>query len=246
MSNDRLSHAYIVRGGDAASPFTRELIAKMLGETHRDKVFRGIHPDVTVVTFEINKNTGKLRTEIIVDQIRDAVFASSVAPNEAEFSVIVVENAHAMNINAQNALLKTLEEPPRHVKLILVTSEPGALLPTVRSRCVLVDSGETGDAVPERIRELAERYLDALARGDTALCEFSFELDDTDKADFALFLPEARRLAAALLRKYAETGASPVPPRTLSRIAELTREAETYLEQNVNVTHIAALVCTLD
>jgi hypothetical protein len=238
LSNN-LSHAYIIRGGNADSAFTRELIAKMLGEPHRSKVMRGIHPDVAVVTFENNKNTGKLRTEITVDQVRDAIFAASVAPNEAAFSVIVVENAHAMNAPAQNALLKTLEEPPPHVKLILITDEPGALLATVRSRCVLLNSGAEDADAPERISALAAAYFAALGRGGSALAEFSFELDKTDKADLALLLPELTRLSVEKYR------AGALPRELTLRLAELAKTAERFLSQNVAAVHVAALLCNI-
>jgi hypothetical protein len=211
----------------------------MLGEPHRSKVLRGIHPDVTIVTFEDNKNTGKLRTEITVDQIRDAIFTSSVAPNEAAYSVIVIDPADAMNAPAQNALLKTLEEPPEHVKLILVTDEPGALLATVRSRCVLLNSDAEDEDAPERIADLAEAYFDAVTRGEAALCEFSFELDKTEKADLSLLLPELTRLAVEMYRDGALS-------RELTlRIAELVKTAERFLSQNVAAVHIAALLCNI-
>ena len=62
----------------------------------------------------------------------------SLAPLNAPYKVAVVPDAHKMNVNAQDKFLKTLEEPPRRAIIILMTDQPGALLPTIQSRCRLV------------------------------------------------------------------------------------------------------------
>ncbi|HAR30278.1 MAG TPA: hypothetical protein DCR65_02065 [Gammaproteobacteria bacterium] len=84
-----------------------------------------------------------------VDAIRALVEFAQGGPQVAPRKVIVLEQAHAMNRNAANALLKTLEEPPSGVHLLLLTSRPGQLLATVRSRCqrsVLPIDGASGVA----------------------------------------------------------------------------------------------------
>jgi DNA polymerase III subunit delta' len=82
--------------------------------------------------------SGDLRPFIIVAQIRDLIEHAAFAPREAPRRVFVVDPADRMNGGAQNALLKTLEEPPGRAVLILVASRPHLLLPTVRSRCLSV------------------------------------------------------------------------------------------------------------
>ena len=235
MSN-RTSHAYIVLGGTAQSAFTQELIVEMLGEAHRNKVVRGYHPDVHIVELEINKNTNKLRTEITVDQIRDVLYMSAVLPNEAPRTVIVVETAHLMNANAQNALLKTLEEPPEHVRLILVTDAPNALLATVRSRCVTLDSASAEAAVPPHVTQLAEAYFDALVQGGAALAEFSFTLDKTERGDLAALFSELLRLAATLFR------AGRLTDEAALAVRERVRRARELTEHNVAASVIAAVL----
>jgi len=234
--SNRTSHAYIVLGGSAESAFTQDLIVEMLGETHRDKVERGFHPDVHVVALEINKNTNKLRTEITVDQIREVLFMSAVLPNEAERTVIVVETAHLMNANAQNALLKTLEEPPPHVRMILVTDAPNALLATVRSRCVTIDSASAEAAVPPHVTELAEGYFDALAQGGAAIVELSFTLDKTERGDLAALFSELLRLAAARYR------AGKLADDAALAVRERVRRARELAEHNVAASVIAAVL----
>jgi DNA polymerase III subunit delta' len=85
------------------------------------------HPDFLVERPE--------KDSIRIDRIRQIRSFFQYAPVEAAYRVCVVDDAHKMNRSAQNALLKTLEEPPAGRVLILVTSKPALLLPTVRSRC---------------------------------------------------------------------------------------------------------------
>ncbi len=76
----------------------------------------------------------------MVEEVREQVIrAAAYRPYEGGKRVFVVEAAEAMRDESQNALLKTLEEPPEFVHLILLTSEPAALLETIASRCQPVD-----------------------------------------------------------------------------------------------------------
>ena len=76
----------------------------------------------------------------MVEEVRERVIrAASYRPFEAEKRVFVIEAAEQMRDESQNALLKTLEEPPDFVHLILLTSEPSVLLETIASRCQPID-----------------------------------------------------------------------------------------------------------
>ncbi len=86
------------------------------------------HPDLTIIRAE--------KATILVDQIRQLSQKVNLSSTRSQYKVIIIENAHRMNTSAANALLKTLEEPPAKVILILTTSEIGRLLPTIKSRCV--------------------------------------------------------------------------------------------------------------
>jgi DNA polymerase-3 subunit delta' len=112
------------------------------------KIAKGVHPDVVVLAEERTMaKAGRWeprggRTpskDIVVDQIRDLVdHRLAMKRFEGRRRVVVVDPADAMNPQAQNALLKTLEEPPDDTTLVLVASSPDALLPTIRSRCLRV------------------------------------------------------------------------------------------------------------
>jgi DNA polymerase-3 subunit delta' len=92
------------------------------------RIARGVHPDVFVVA---PGETGSIK----VDAIREVVERAAYRPFEGRRRVLLIDDAEAMMPPAQNALLKTLEEPPSGSIFMLVTSRPDALLPTVQSRC---------------------------------------------------------------------------------------------------------------
>lgn len=99
----------------------------------------GTHPDRMLVTLEVNEKTGKLRKEILVDQIRALSARLTMASQLNGWQVAVIDPADAMKLAAQNALLKTLEEPTAASLIVLVSDAPSELSPTVRSRCQRID-----------------------------------------------------------------------------------------------------------
>jgi DNA polymerase-3 subunit delta' len=114
----------------------------------------------------------------MVEEVRERVIrASSYRPFEAEKRVFVIEAAEQMRDESQNALLKTLEEPPDFVHLILLTAEPAMLLETIASRCQPIDFSPlppevvearlSGAASPEEIGAAAR-----LSAGDVARAQF--------------------------------------------------------------------------
>jgi DNA polymerase-3 subunit delta' len=92
------------------------------------RIARGVHPDVIVLE---PGDTGTIK----IEQVRDVIDRAAYRPCEARRRVVVIDEADALVPQAQNALLKTLEEPPAASVFLLVSSMPDALLPTVRSRC---------------------------------------------------------------------------------------------------------------
>src|SRR3954470_7014995 len=92
------------------------------------RIARGVHPDVLFVAPGDNGS-------IKIDQVRDVVDRAQYRPFEGRRRVVIIDQADALVPQAQNALLKTLEEPPSSCVFILVTSRPDVLLPTVLSRC---------------------------------------------------------------------------------------------------------------
>ena len=136
------SHAYLFRGPQgagkraAARAFAAEILAT--GAADPDDARRRAlldpspHPDLVWLV--------PRGAQHLVEEVRERVIrAAAYRPFEGGKRVFVVEAAEALRDESQNALLKTLEEPPAYVHLILLTSEPDALLETIASRCQPVD-----------------------------------------------------------------------------------------------------------
>jgi DNA polymerase-3 subunit delta' len=118
--------------------------------------------------------------DIPVEAIRDAIKKGSLSPSVGQYRIVIIRDAHRLTEKSQNALLKTLEEPPEHLILLLVTHRIGRLLPTVLSRCQVIDfhlvpemimrsSIPTTGAVPDTVwrlgrPELVRQFLDSPAR----------------------------------------------------------------------------------
>lgn len=139
---NRISHAYIFSGeaGSGKRLLADAFAAAILCEAGQidacmecascKKVTSGNHPDLIHVTHE-KPNT------ISVDEIRVQVNRIvAVKPYSGRYKVYIISEAHKMSIQAQNALLKTIEEPPEYAVIILLTSNEQELLPTIASRCV--------------------------------------------------------------------------------------------------------------
>jgi DNA polymerase-3 subunit delta' len=101
------------------------------------RIARLVHADV--LTIEPGE-TGSIK----IDQVRDAIDRSAYRPFEGRRRVVIVDQADRMGEEAQNALLKTLEEPPAASTFVLVSSRSDLLLPTVRSRCPRLRFGPLG------------------------------------------------------------------------------------------------------
>ena len=118
------------------------------------RIAAGIHADVQVVRVEAGD--GGVHKDISIDQIREVGRAVSLRPFEGRCRVIIIDPADAMNEAAQNAFLKTLEEPPPNVVLVLITSRPQALRATIRSRCQRLDLSLL--PLPQLEQTLRERW----------------------------------------------------------------------------------------
>jgi len=104
-------------------------------ERTRQLLAAGTHPDLQYISFIPNKSGDKLRTEIVIEQVREIGQKLALTPQYGVAQVVIVDPADAINRAACNALLKTLEEPQPGRYLWLVSSDPARLPQTVRSRC---------------------------------------------------------------------------------------------------------------
>ncbi len=107
-----------------------------------DRIARSVHVDV--LTLEPDE-----RALITIDGVREILARTAFRPFEGRRRVVLIREADALRVEAQNALLKSLEEPPPMTVFILTTAVPGVLLPTVRSRCMRLRFGRLTEAEVE-------------------------------------------------------------------------------------------------
>ena len=99
------------------------------------RIRAGSEPGLFILRRPVDDKTGKLKTVIPVDTVRELRRFFSLSAGGNGQRVVIIDCIDEMNANAANALLKVLEEPPQDAVLLLVTHQPSRILPTIRSRC---------------------------------------------------------------------------------------------------------------
>ena len=158
VENNRVSHAYILNGERGsgkkmlANLFAMTLLCETgdnepCGKCHSCKQAEsGNHPDIIRVTHEKPNS-------ISVDDIRTQVNNTvDIKPYQGPYKVYIIPQADMMTPQAQNAILKTIEEPPSYAVFLLLTENAETLLPTIRSRCVMMKLRNIKD-------QLVKKYL---------------------------------------------------------------------------------------
>ena len=158
VENNRVSHAYILNGERGsgkrmlANLFATTLLCESgnsepCGKCHSCRQAEsGNHPDIIRVTHEKPNS-------ISVDDIRVQINGDiQVKPYNGKYKIYIVPDADMMTVQAQNALLKTIEEPPAYAVILLLTENANSLLPTICSRCVMLKLRNIKD-------QLVKRYL---------------------------------------------------------------------------------------
>jgi len=98
-------------------------------------VASGGHPDLRVLKRELNEKTGKMRSEISVEQARDAIHFLQLTPALGGWRIVIIDPVDDLSTAAANSLLKALEEPPARGLFLLINHAISRALPTIRSRC---------------------------------------------------------------------------------------------------------------
>ncbi len=227
----RLHHAWLIGGqpgiGKAtlAYRFARWVLA---GATTPDlsvdpshpafrRVAANTHADLLTIDKRFDEKRKKMQSEIVIATVHEVGKFLRLTPGEGGWRVVIVDGAEEMNRNAANALLKLLEEPPKRAILLLVSHAPGRLLPTIRSRC--------------RVLNLAPLAEDEVAG---LLSTYAPELSNTDRRKLAGL---AEGSIGAALTLAAEDGvemaalvdealASPLAPARAQAIADATARSE--------------------
>jgi DNA polymerase III subunit delta' len=103
------------------------------------RIGSGAHPDLLTIERAFDPAKNRAKDSVDVTEIRKVPSFLRMTASEGGWRVVIIDDADTMNRNAQNALLKVLEEPPPHTVLILIAHRPGALIPTIRSRAQLIN-----------------------------------------------------------------------------------------------------------
>lgn len=143
LNTGKITHAYLFSGPRGTGKTTiARLLAKSINCscgmsshpcnecTSCKEIMEGISPDV--IEIDAASNNG-------VDEIREIKEKVKFLPGESKYKIYIIDEVHMLTTSAFNALLKTLEEPPKHVIFILATTEPQKVLPTILSRCQRYD-----------------------------------------------------------------------------------------------------------
>jgi DNA polymerase III subunit delta' len=142
MAGERMHHAWLLAGprGVGKGSFADFAARLLLGADDpasqgASLIEAGSHPDFRRLERLPNEKTGNLARNITVDQVRLLRALFSTGTSISDRRVVIIDSIDDMERGAANALLKSLEEPPASTIFLLVSHQPGRLLPTIRSRC---------------------------------------------------------------------------------------------------------------
>lgn len=156
LKENKLSHGYLFSGpsgigkrllslGVSKTVFCKNSDIEACGKCSSCHKFESNnHPDIMIIEADGSSIKNK--------QVEDIQSFIKIKPNESEKKIIIIDDADKMTVSAQNRILKTLEEPPSYGMMFLISSKPHSLLPTIKSRCQILDFGKIED-------KLIERYL---------------------------------------------------------------------------------------
>ena len=233
VKTGNVSHAYIINGERFSG---KEYIAKVFAmalqcekegtdpcnECHACKqAISGNQPDIIHLTHE-KPNV------ITVDDIREQINGDIIIkPYACDKKVYIINEAEKMNVQAQNALLKTLEEPPEYAVIIILTTNVDALLPTIVSRCVVLNMKPVEDAL---VKEFLMKYVQvpdykaevcaAFARGNIGKAKILASSEEFDKI---------KTEAIALLKHIDEMNINDIS-KTIKQMNEYKLEINDFLD----------------
>ena len=186
IKDGTLSHAIILSGHGDLSAISQKIAKSFVCDAknkpcdlcnHCIKSNKNINPDIITIDF-LDKN-------ILVDEIRKVRKDCYILPNECEKKVYIIKNAQNLNVQAQNALLKTLEEPPQYARFIIECVDDQKLLSTVRSRCSVYKFNTENYNFDQEVITNARKIVASICEND----ELSFaEIKIKSKSDFVLIL----------------------------------------------------------
>jgi len=196
------------------------------------RIVRGVHADVLRIE---PGDTGSIK----IDQIREAIERAAYRPFEGRRRVVIIDHAEQMVVNAQDAILKTLEEPPNASTFILVTDTPDTLLPTIRSRCQRLRFGRLSPGDVAEVLITRHEYAEADAHAAASLSDGSVgRALEGGSEDFV----DARAAALQLLETVAD---DPPPARRIMGAMNLPGASRSKADRDALGQSLLALASIL-
>ena len=146
---DNLPNSILIHGlsGIGKRTFLNKLVKNILNIEFKDSnvdhhlnLFKNnTHPNIKIIEKEIDSKTGKIKTNITIDQIRRLkTFLNSTSIIQNSSKIVIIDSADYLNISSANSMLKILEEPKENTYIFLISNQISLLLPTIRSRCLKI------------------------------------------------------------------------------------------------------------
>ena len=144
LPNSILIHGF---SGIGKRTFLNKLVKKIINIEFKDNnvdhhlnLFKNnTHPNIKIIEKEIDNKTGKIKTNITIDQIRRLkTFLNSTSIIQNSSKIVIIDSADYLNISSANSMLKILEEPKENTYIFLISNQISLLLPTIRSRCLKI------------------------------------------------------------------------------------------------------------
>ena len=147
--SNNLPNSILIHGlsGIGKRTFLNKLVKNILNIEFKDSnvdhhlnLFKNnTHPNIKIIEKEIDSKTGKIKTNITIDQIRRLkTFLNSTSIMQNSSKIVIVDSADYLNISSANSMLKILEEPKENTYIFLISNQISLLLPTIRSRCLKI------------------------------------------------------------------------------------------------------------
>ena len=255
----RLPHAFIIEGGGVEAAELAKYLSAFAVCSEQDKpcghckncvnAFAKTHADITYVYPD---STSKSKT-LTIDRIRELIKDAYLLPNDSDSKVYIFENADSVFTEVtQNAFLKLLEEPPKGVYFILLCQSAKGMLPTIISRCSMINLG--GEA---EIGEEAQKAAETIINGIISLSEYDLllalrSLADKSLADDILRAVKLILFDAVTVLSGAKASYKPELAKKLSSrftrkklldMIELTDRSKYKLKQNININLLTTQLC---
>ena len=255
----RLPHAFIIEGGGVEAAELAKYLSAFAVCSEQDKpcghckncvnAFAKTHADITYVYPD---STSKSKT-LTIDRIRELIKDAYILPNDSDSKVYIFENADSVFTEVtQNAFLKLLEEPPKGVYFILLCQSAKGMLPTIISRCSMINLG--GEA---EIGEEAQKAAETIINGIISLSEYDLllalrSLADKSLADDILRAVKLILFDAVTVLSGAKASYKPELAKKLSSrftrkklldMIELTDSSKYKLKQNININLLTTQLC---